>query len=112
MPRSSHRRIAAAALCVLLTAATPALAAGGRAIPAGAPVQAWEELLQTVRGLWEGLGSLWSAVEEEGDAGARIDGNGSRDQVGVRTDGNGATEESAAQLEGEAGARIDGNGNS
>jgi hypothetical protein len=104
MPRSSHRRIAVVALFALLTCAAPSLAAGGRTLGS---TGGW---LQGVWSLWEGLSSLWSAAGEEGDAGARIDGNGAPDQAGARIDGNGSTDRSAAQLDGDAGARIDGNG--
>jgi hypothetical protein len=104
MPRSSHRRIAAVALSALLIAAAPSLAAVGSG-PAAGSIQ--DGLLQSIWGVWERLSSLWSALGEEGDAGARIDGNGSLDRAGARIDGNGLT---AGELEGDAGARIDGNG--
>jgi len=97
MPRSTQSRTAAVVLSVLLLAAVPCFAAPSAPAPdAGLSVPA--ALLQN---LWQLLGSLWSAstFADEGDAGARIDGNGLMDRAGARIDGNG-----------DAGARIDGNG--
>lgn len=96
MPRSTQSRTAAVVLSVLLLAAVPSFAAPSAPQPdAGLSAPA---LLQN---LWQLLGSLWSAstFADEGDAGARIDGNGLVDRAGARIDGNG-----------DAGARIDGNG--
>jgi hypothetical protein len=99
MPRSTQSRTAAVVLSVLLLAAVPSFAAPSAPAPeTDAGLSAPAALLQD---LWQWMGSLWNAGTSagEGDAGARIDGNGVVDLAGARIDGNG-----------DAGARIDGNG--
>ncbi len=98
MPRSTHRRTAAVALSVLLLAAVPSFAAPSARVEKGSGISAPEALFQN---LWQWLEGLWTAgaSAEDGDAGARIDGNGVAELAGARIDGNG-----------DAGARIDGNG--
>jgi hypothetical protein len=97
MPRSTQSRTAAVALSVLLLAAVPSFAAPS-APETGTVLSSPAALLQD---LWQWMGSLWNAstFADEGDAGARIDGNGLAERAGARIDGNG-----------DAGARIDGNG--
>lgn len=96
MPRSTQSRTAAVALSVLLLAAVPSFAAPS-APKTDTGFSAPAALLQD---FWQWMGSLWSAstFADEGDAGARIDGNGLGDRAVTRID------------EGDAGARIDGNG--
>lgn len=97
MSRSNRLR-ATVVLSALLLAAAPSFAAPPlleRGAESGAVASLLESFRQWLGGLWTAAASL----SEEGDSGARIDGNGLQERAGARIDGNG-----------DAGARIDGNG--